>query len=789
MLKHNILISFRSFKRFKSTFLINLIGLASGLACTLLIYLWVNDEMSIDQFHEKGDRIYQIVQHNIWQNDVETDEYTPRRLAATLMEEIPGIEMGIAVNEDWAETPGIVGFGETRLKATDHQIDKDFFKIFSYNLIQGNIDDPVPNTKSVLISDQLALKLFKNQIDIVGQTIEWKQEEMSGEYIVSGVFESPGRKSSRRFDILFSMELLVERHNDYNHWGSNNERTYLLMEKGTDMESFNNQIEDFLITKADWNKNKLTAQRFDERYLHGPYVNMQQSGGRIVYVRLFSLVAIFILVIACINFMNLTTAKAGNRMKEIGVKKAIGAQRRNLISQYFSESILLVGIALIVALFITYAFLPQFNLITGKELSLNFSPEIVIGALSITLFTGLISGSYPALYLSGLHPILMLKGKLKQTFGDVWLRKGLVIFQFAISAILITAVMVISKQIDFIQSKNLGFDRSNLLRFDYVTEDGPGYRAFLEELKSIPQVDQVSGAIDDATGEHGGTSSVIWPGKPTDQRTYFEIISVGFDFIETMGIEMAKGRSYDVTRDQPGRSKMIFNEAAIEAMGIEDPIGKIVQVQNERSEIIGVVKNFHFQSMYESIHPLYMQLADELEYTLIRTKAGITFETLDAIEEVYSKHLAGVPFDFTFVDDDYQSMYQSELSISKLSQYFAGIAIIISCLGLLGLTAFTAERRSKEIGIRKVLGSGNWRIIYLLSSDFSKMVIMALLIGLPASYFIAESWIQNFAFSIDLRWSQFLLVGVITLLIAWVAVGIQTLKASQANPIEALRSE
>ncbi|OEK03686.1 hypothetical protein BFP97_00980 [Roseivirga sp. 4D4] len=788
MFKHNILISIRSFQRFKSTFFINLIGLASGLACALLIYLWVSDEVGIDRFHENDDQLYIVLQHNHWGDEVETDEFTQRMLAASLLEEFPEVEKSISVNEDWAETPGIVGYGEKKFKAKDNQIDPDFFNIFSYRLLRGDKDNPIPNSKSVLISDELAAKLFDKQELAVGKTISWDQERMSGEFQIVGIFESP-KQSSRKFDLLFSMELLVERYAPYSNWNSNNERTYLLMKEGTDMAAFNQKIERFLTTKMENVQNTLEVQKYSDRYLYGTFSNAQQTGGRITYVRLFSLVALFILVIASINFMNLTTAKASNRMKEIGVKKAIGARRKTIIWQYMSESVMLSFIALFAGLFLAYAFLPQFNLITGKSLSLSFELNLIVSALLITLVTGLLSGSYPALYLSGLHPISMLKGKLQTTFGDTWLRKGLVVFQFAISAILITAVMVVSQQINYIQSKNLGFDRENLLRFDYVVEDGPGYRAFQEQLRNIPEVMSVAGAIDDATGMHGGTSWVNWPGKDPNQRSYFEIIEVGYDFLEAMGIEMATGRSYQMGRDEPGRSKMIFNEAAIKLMGIEDPIGKVVEVQNEKSEIIGVVKDFHFQSMYNDIHPLYIQLTDELEYTLIRLQSGANFEALDKVEDIYDEHLGGVPFDFTFIDEDFQAVYKSELSISQLSRYFAGVAIIISCLGLLGLAAFTTDKRSKEIGIRKVLGAGAANIIYLLSTDFSKMVILALLIGLPISYFMADAWIGNFAYGINLKVSNFAFVGLLTLLIAWLAVGFQTMKAASTNPVDSLRSE
>lgn len=789
MLKHNLLISYRSFMRFKGTFFINLVGLASGLACTLLIYLWVTDEMRTDRFHEKGDRIYQVLQHNRWGAEVQTMTNTPRLLASALKEEFPEVEMAISVNDDWADTPGVVSFGDKKLKARDNQVDRDFFNIFSYELLQGDAKNPIPDTKSVLISDNLASRLFKDAENVVGQTIHWDQMDMSGNYLITGVFKAPPAYSSKQFELLFSEDLMEERNDDYSNWANNNDRTFLLLREETNVAAFNSKIEDFLKTKNDGDKNTLSVQRFGDRYLHGSFMNATQVGGRIVYVQLFSLVALFILGIACINFMNLTTAKASNRLKEIGVKKAIGAKRNTLISQYLSESLLLSFIGLAAALILVKVFLGQFNQITGKQLTLSFEPALIIGALTITILTGLISGSYPALYLSGLQPIAMLKGKMKQTFGDTWLRKGLVIFQFTISAILITAVMVVSQQIEYIQSKNLGFNKDNLLRFDYVTEDNPGYQAFTQELKSIPGIVNAAGAVDDATGMHGGTSHVSWPGKEEDTRTYFEILAIGYDFIETMNIEMAAGRSYQAGRDKPGRSKMIFNEAAVKAMGLENPVGTIVQVQGETSEIIGVVKDFHFQSMYNNIVPLYMQLGKEMEYTLIRLRPENIGETMTAIEKVYDARLDGVPFDFSFVDTDYNAMYLQEQSISSLSKYFAGIAIIISCLGLLGLTAFTAEKRSKEIGIRKVLGSGNWRIVYLLSKDFTRMIFLSLLIGLPISFFIAKEWMQGFAFGIELKAFNFLLVGMLTIGIAWLAVGIQTLKTARANPVDALRSE
>ena len=788
MFKHNLLISYRSFLRFKSTFLINLIGLSSGLACTLLIYLWVSDEIGMDRFHEKNDNLYQVLLHNRWGDEVETETYTQHLLGPSLLESFPEVVQQVTVCEDWAETSGVISYEDKSFKAKDYQVGNDFFQVFSYNLLVGDPNTPLPNTSSVLISDEMAEKLFAGT-DPTGKVLHWEQEEMSGDFAVAGIFQKPPKNSTKQFDLLFHSELLVERHDNFNSWNNQNESLFLVLQAGTNVDELNKKIEFFLKTKNENDKNTLSLQAYGDRYLYGTFANAKSVGGRIAYVRLFSLVALFILVIACINFMNLTTAKASNRMKEIGVKKAIGAQRSALMGQYLSESMLLASISLVVALALVWAFLPQFNQITGKQLSLISEFSWIGGALSITLIAGLLSGSYPAFYLSALRPISMLQGKLKASFGDTWIRKGLVVFQFGISAVLIIAVMVVTQQIDYIQSKNLGYNRDQLVRFDYVTDVDQGYEAFLSELKSIPGVVAAAGAVDDATGMHGGTSYVAWPGKEEGSRTYFKILVVGYDFLETMQIEMAAGRAYENGRDEPGRSKMIFNERAIELMGIEDPIGKVVKVQGEDSQIIGIVKDFHFQSMYNDIDPLYIQLGDEVEYTLLKIQAGTELETLKAVEKVHQSRLPGFPFDARFIDDDFQSMYESEKSISTLSRYFAGIAVIISCLGLLGLATFTAEKRTKEIGIRKVLGSGNWRIIYLLSADLTKLVVLALFIALPLSYFMANSWLQNFAFGIDLQAWHFALAGIVTLLLALSVAGIQTIKAARANPVEALRAE
>ncbi len=787
MLKHNLLISIRSFKRFKSTFFINLFGLASGLACTLLIYLWVTDELSIDRFHEQGDRLYQVLQHDRWGDQVRTITYTPRQLARSLQETFPEVEMAITVNEDWADQPGYISFDEVTFTAEENHIDKAFFRVFSYKLLIGDVDNPLPNTKSVLLSNKLAQKLFDSPEDAIGQTIEWHQEEMSGLYSVSGIFEAP-KHSSKNFEMLFPMELLEERHDDYNEWASNNDATFLVMRDGSDIDAFNTKIENFLKTKNDWAKNTLGLQLFQDRYLNGVYTNAEQTGGRSSYVLLFSLIGVFVLAIACINFMNLTTAKASNRLKEIGVKKTIGAKRKTLVAQYLSESMLMAFTALIAAIAIVMGLLPFFNELTGKTLSLDFNLEFASALMTIMLIVGLFSGSYPALYLSSINPISMLKGRQNKTFGDVFIRKSLVIFQFSITIIFITAVTIISAQIDFIHSKNLGYDRENVIYFGNTGIAEESYSVFIDRISNLPGVISAGSADHDLTGNHGGTSYLSWTGKEKGDYVSFTNLEMGFGFIETMGIELIAGRTYDI--DRAGESnKIIFNESAIEVMGIEDPIGKTIQLWGKDREIIGVVKDFHTDSFYNNIMPTFILSNEGLSKTLVKLRADAIEGTMTIVKDIFEEYNTEIPFEYRFIDTDFERMYLAEQRVSILAKSFSIVAVIISCLGLLGLTVFTAEKRSKEIGIRKALGSGTWRIIKLLSADFTKMVMLAVIIGLPISYFVAQRWTADFSYSIDLKWWYFGLAGFITLGISWLTVSFQTFKAARTNPVDALRSE
>ncbi|OEK03685.1 hypothetical protein BFP97_00975 [Roseivirga sp. 4D4] len=789
MLKHNLLISIRSFKRFKSTFLINLLGLASGLACTLLIYLWVTDELSIDKIYDNGDRIYQVLRNRTENGQIETTTSMPGRLAEELIASYPEVEAASMVwPPEFFGTKGYVAEGEEQFRARAQYVDPEYIQVTSLTLMAGNPKSALNDKSDVLISESLARKVYGTTDNLIGKTLQWNESRAStGDYLISGIFQDVPKNATTQFDMLLNAEVMMSAYKYMEDWGNTNPDAIVLLKEGASPEAFNTKVEKFLQTKLKISKSTLFIQKYSDRYLRGSYENGEVAGGRISYVRLFSVVALIILAIACINFMNLSTAKAAGRLKEIGVKKALGVKRKALIGQYYTESFLLTIMSVITAFGIVGLLLPQFNHVTGKSLTISLSEEMLVGTGLIVLITSFLAGSYPALYLSKLKTTESLKGKLVKNFSDLFIRKGLVVFQFSVSIILIFSVLIISQQVDYIQNKNLGYNRENVIKFDNTGIDDSAYEGFLSSLDVIPGIINTASTGHDLTGDHGSTG-LSYPGQDPNKRLMFINLEMSAGFIETMGIELVLGRAFDGNR-QNEESKIMFNETAIEQMGLEDPIGKVVKLWGKEREIIGVVKDFHAESLYETIQPTLIQAYPVLNSTIVKIQSGTIANTLGQIEERFEEFSNGVPFEYRFLDDDYQAMYQSEKRVSSLAQFFAIVAVIISCLGLLGLTAFTAEKRSKEIGIRKVLGSGSWRIVKLLSLDFARMVLVALAFGLPLSYFIAQDWLENFKYAIDLKPWHFLISGSAILLVSWVTVSFQTFKASYRNPVDVLRSE
>lgn len=785
MLQHNIKLTLRGYMRYKSAFIINLLGLASGLVCTLLIYLWVNDELQVDQFHEKSDRLYQILSNSTTSSGMLTDRATPGRLAQAMADELPEVEL--AVNKTWTNT-FTLSHGDNRLKAVGQYAGKDYFKIFSFELLQGDRDKVLEQKTNILISDDLAIRLFGSTTDVVGKIITFQQFR---DYQVSGVFKKPPTFSTQQFDFIMTYEEFEALNSWVLNWKNNGPSTFVILAEDVNLTDFNNKIKDFVRDHNGEENITPIAALYADLYLHGKYENGSAVGGRISNVRLFTLIALFILSIACINFMNLATARVSRRMKEIGIKKTIGASRRSLAYQFLSESLLMTTLALILALFITNLVLPEFNHITGKQLSISFSRDFVIILSSVLLLTGLLAGSYPAVYLSAIKPIKVLKSQSSGSLRELWLRKGLVVFQFSISIILIVSVLVVNNQIQFTQEKDIGFNKDNILYFEAEGQIELNMDAFITEVKKLPGIVMASSTAHSFVegGYTGWRYDVNWEGKDPEASYGMEYLRVNYDMIELLELEIASGRSF--SRDyKTDYNKVIFNEKAIKLMGLEQPLSSTVNIGGRNTQIIGVVKDFHFKTFHEEVGPAYLVLQpDDTWLIMARLQQGLERETISKLGKLYAQFNPDFNFDYQFLDQDYEAQYEAEQRVATLSKYFSIIAIMISCLGLLGLASYSTERRIKEIGVRKVLGSSQFAIVRLVSGEFTKIVLAAVVFSLPISYWITKSWLNGFAYRIELSWWFFVLAGATAVLIAWLTIGFQTIKAARINPAQCLRNE
>jgi len=784
MLRHTFILAFRNFMRHKSSFFINLIGLSTGLACALLIFLWVHDELQVDKFHQTDSRLFQVMEHQQYADHIMTTKSTPGLLAETLAEEIPEIEYAATIV--WTSEYTLT-VGQKNLRQTGRFVGEDFFHIFGFDLIRGNKSEVLKDINSITVSQSLANNLFGGVDEAIGQTIALDHDKV---YTVSGVFEDVPVQSSLQFDFILPYEGYKQSNEWIENWGNNGPQTMLTLIEGADAEKVSNQIANFVKDRQEESNVTLFLRPFSDLYLYGRYEAGILTGGRIEYVRLFSVIAICILVIACINFMNLSTARASRRAKEVGIKKAVGVERRMLISQYLGESMIIACFSLFLACIVVILFLPHFNLITEKQIALTQLWNLGGVFLGITLFTGILAGSYPALYLSGFKPVAVLKGEIRNSLGELWARRGLVVFQFTLSVVLIVAVIVIYKQIQFVQTKNLGYNKNNLIYFSNEGRLSDHYDAFMTEAQNLPAVSSISSISHNLVGRMNNTSGLDWEGKNPNDRILFENVSINYDLLETIDVELKEGRFFSRAYGAD-TSKIIFNEKGIEVMGLENPIGKTIKLWDEYDmEIIGVVKNFHFQSLHEEINPLFFRLKPEFAWlSMVRLEQGREEEGIEQLRQYYEQFNPGFNFDFDFVDQAYARQYSAEQLVATLSSYFAGFAILISCMGLLGLAAYTADRKKKEIGIRKVLGATASQIVLFLTKDFTRLVGVSILIGLPVSYFLIQTWLDQFTYKIEMDLLFFVLAGILVLCISWFTVGSQALHAAHINPKDCLRDE
>lgn len=792
MLKNYLKIAWRNLLKDRQFTVLNLVGLAVGLTCSLLIGLWVADELNMEKYNDKDARLFQVMSNIQLDNGTKTGHYTPGVLAPALKNEIPEIEDAVMVfPASWFSSKGVIGIGDKKIKAGGEYVGKDYFNLFTCPFIEGDKNQLTTNKSAVAISESAAKKLFNTTEGIIGTTVKWDMEEYTGSYVIVGVFKDNPANATEKFDLLFNYDVALDRRDGLREWGNSDPDTYVLVKPGTDIARLNDKIRNFLDTKRKPSSQTLFLARFSDRYLYGNYENGVQAGGRIVYVRLFTIIAAFILIIACINFMNLSTAKAARRAKEVGIQKVVGAGRGSLILQYLGESVLMAFFALLLVLILLYSLLPVFNSITGKQLTLQPGAPLILSILGITLFTGLLAGSYPAFYLSGFRPVAVLKSSFRSSGAEGWARKGLVVFQFTLSIVFIAAVLIIYRQVTYIQSRNLGYNRDHLIHFEIpLTMDSAKYSAataFVQELNDIPGIVRASSYYHNLTGDHGAIGGVSWPGKNPNGDIDFANLEVGYNFPETIGIKIKEGRN--ISQNANSMHEIIFNETAIKEMGLKNPIGKRVKFWDEDRVIVGVAADFNFESLYHTVKPCMFRMYPVMPNVLVRLRAGSEKATIEKIRAAYSQFNKGVAFDYRFLGEDYQALYAAETRVGILSRYFAGLAILISCLGLFGLAAFTAQKKQKEIGIRKVIGASVTQLTFLLSKEFLGLVLLAIGIAFPLVWFAMQRWLDGFAYRVAITADVFVITGAAAIAITLFTISYQSISAALANPVKSLRSE
>lgn len=790
MFKNYIKTAWRNLLQNKTFSLINIFGLALGMTCSLLIMLWLKDELKQDRFHANDKRLFRVMENQFYSGEISTFASSPGILAENIVKDIPEIEM--ASQLIWEEEP-LLTVGDKFDKEKGRYVQKDFLRMFSFKLIKGNAATALARPDGIVIAKKLADKYFKGE-DPIGKMINIDKKE---NVMVTGVLEEIPELSSLKFDFLMSYEMWFKNNDWAKEWGNNGPRCIVMLKENVSVDKVNAKIKNYIKTKNKDSNVELFLQNYGESYLYSNWENGKQAGGRIENVRIFSVVAIVILLIACINFMNLATARSLRRAREIGVRKVVGAGKRQLISQFIGESMFVSLLAIFVSIILVLLILPSFNRLTEKHLAIDFGdPSFLLILLGLTIVTGVISGSYPALFMSTLKPIVVLKGILKFKSGATFFRKGLVVFQFALSIVLILGMIVVYRQLNYIHNKNLGFSKEGLLYMPLEGDLRKTYMTFKQELLKQPGIKGVSSAQSSPLEVGSSTQGVRWPGKDTTKLLLFSNNPVTYDYIKTMGIELIAGRDFDPSFSTDTINYLV-NEAAAKKIGYKEPVGKELTMWGDKGTIIGLMKDFHHNSLKVPIEPLILRLFKgswiiEDGYwgnVIIRTEKGKTKEAIASMENTFKKFNPGFPFKYYFTDDEMMKNYKSEMTTSKLSKYFAFLAIFISCLGLFGLVMFTAEQKTKEIGIRKVLGASVGGIVGMLSKDFLKLILIAAAIAFPIAWWLMNKYLMDFEYRVSIGWWVFVVAGVAALLIALLTISFQSIKAALANPVKSLRTE
>jgi ABC-type antimicrobial peptide transport system permease subunit len=787
MLKNLYSISTRHLFKNKVFSLINLSGLTIGLALFVLIIKWVQYEYSYNDFHVDGDRIASIQTNKAFTNgELATFPAVPSALSTALMRDFP--EVQYASTTSWGDQRQF-SINDKEFVEYGLYVSPEFLKVFSFPLIRGDADQALGEPNTIIISEKLARKYFGEE-DPMGRSVLIERDKS---YKITGVTKDIPANATLTFDFLMPVQ---DYFRDYDwvkeSWDNSNVRAYVKLHPNVDRLALESKLRTYLHNKSEQQLNSdLILWDLKDWYLRLDFKNGQYAGGgRIVYVRLFLIIAFFVLFLACINFMNLSTAQATQRAKEVGVRKAIGASRYSLIKQFMAESVFLALLAGALAILLVQLVLPGFNSFLRKDISIDLGDlQQMFYYGCIILITGIIAGSYPALVLSAFRPIAVLKSAFVQaTVSTGMIRKSLVVTQFVVSIMLIISTLLISQQIDFIKKKNLGFNVNQLVWFpNNIPLEKCGLA--MEQMKRIPGVAHAAQASVTFSMANNRTSDVSWPGKAEGNDVFFNLIASSHELVETMGLTIKEGRSFSQKFAQD-TGAFILNEEAVIKMGLVDPIGKTISTPGGSGKIVGIVKDFHMESLHNPISPVLITCRPDWTWLMYCRLSGNDVQsTLKEIESVYHQFAPGFIFDFNFQDKEYERLYRSETQVGTLVKWFAGFAIFISCLGLLGLTLFTIERKAKEIGIRKVLGATLNNITNMLTSEFLGLIFISLMIASPVAYYLMTKWLGGFAYRIDIEWWIFALAGSITIGISVFTILIQAVKAAMANPVKALRSE
>ena len=784
MFKNYLKIAFRNLIRHKGYSFINIVGLAIGMVSCILILLWVQHELSYDRFHVNAENIYRVVEMQQQSGEPFPVAVTPSPLGPAMLEDFPEV-----VNFTRFQTYffGYIKNEGEMFRAEITLADPSIFDIFSFPILSGDKEVMFDDLFNVAISEDMAERYFGDE-DPLGKSL---QINNSTNINVTGVFQNISDNSHLDFDFIIPFEVLKEFGGNLEEWGSNAYYTYVQLQENVDWQEFDTKIEGYLEEHEVGYPVKLNLQPLKEIHLFSDYVADIGGHGSIVYVRIFSIIAAFILLIACINFMNLSTARSTKRAKEVGLRKVVGSYRKNLITQFFGESVLLAILAMLIALALAEIALPYFNNIHGKDLSFLKNINILLLLVGITIITGLVSGIYPAIILSSFKLVTVLKGSISSGSKKGIFRKILVIVQFSLSIILIISTIIIHKQLNYIFKSDVGFNRDQVLSFSSYNFPEEQLNTFKNELRKISSVKSLTASNQYPTNFATSGYGFSWKGLEEDARILIHTLWVDYDFFETFEMEMVAGRSFsrEFSADTLG---FIINEKAVEIMGFDHPTEETLHYRYDEisGPVIGVVKNFNFKHIRNKVEPLVIRLSPDMEGVIhLKLKTENISDAIVLIEKKWEEFVPDYPFDYRFLDDQFQRMYKAEKQMEKIFDFFTAFAIFISCLGLFGLASFMTEQRFKEIGIRKVLGASIPNILFLLIKEFTRWVLIANLIAWPLAWFVMNKWLQSFAYKTTFELWIFLLAGIAALAIALITISFRSFNAAVQNPAKALKYE